>query len=63
MTKRSLIFLIFFKQKSKVKKILKKNSSVYFSKFLLAIEHYNNKKLTIDDYNNIDLLSSYKKGI
>ena len=39
----------------------KKNSSVYFSKFLPAVRHYNNKKLTIKDYNNIDLLSSYNK--
>ncbi len=56
-------FNFFFKQKVVKKMLKKKNKSVYFSKFLLAIEHYNNKKLTIDDYNNIDLLSSYNKSI
>ena len=64
LNKRSLSFFDFFFKQEVIKKILKKkNSSVYFSKFLPAIEHYNTKKLTIKDYNNIDLLSSYNKHI
>ena len=44
--------------------MLKKiNKSIYFSKFLPAIEHYNKKELTIQDYDNVDLLSSYSKSI
>ena len=41
----------------------KKFSSIYFSKFLPAIEQFNKKKLTINDYNDVDLLSSYNKSI
>ena len=55
-------FDFFFKQKI-IKIMLKKNKSIYFSKFLPAIKHYNKKKLTIQDYNNVDLLSSYNKRI
>lgn len=43
--------------------LIKKNKLIYFSKFLPAIEQYNKKKLTINDYNNIDLLGSYNKRI
>jgi hypothetical protein len=50
-------FNFFFKQKI-IKKFLKKsNKTIYFSKFLLALTQYNKKKLTINDYDNIDLLS------
>ncbi|MBD1146085.1 hypothetical protein IDH13_04310, partial [Pelagibacterales bacterium SAG-MED34] len=37
--------------------------SIFFSKFLPAVEQYNKKKLKIDNYDNIDLLSSYNKHI
>ena len=56
-------FDFFFKQKT-VKIMLKKiDKSIYFSKFLPAIEHYNKKELTIQNYDNVDLLSSYSKCI
>ena len=62
--KKSFSFFDFFFKQEVIKKMLqKKNSSVYFSKFLPAIKHYNKKKLTIKDYDNIDLLSSYNKHI
>jgi hypothetical protein len=35
----------------------KTDKNIYFSKFLLALQHYNKKKLNIEDYNKIDLLT------
>ena len=64
LNKRKFSFFDFFFKKEIIKKMLKKKfSSIYFSKFLPAIEQFNKKKLTINDYNDVDLLSSYNKSI
>ena len=56
-------FDLFFKQKIIKKMLKRKDNSIYFSKFLLAIKHYNKKKLSIKDYDNIDLLSGNNKHV
>ena len=56
-------FDFFFKQKIIKKMLKRKDNSIYFSKFLLAIKHYNKKKLSIKDYDNIDLLSGNNKHV
>ena len=61
--KKFNFFNFFFNQKIIRKMLIKKNKSIYFSKFLPAVEQYNKKKLTINDYNNKDLLGSYNKHI
>ncbi|MDA9200052.1 hypothetical protein N9O47_02950, partial [Candidatus Pelagibacter sp.] len=53
----------FFKQKI-IKKLLKRTSKyVYFSKLLLALKQSDKKKLTINDYHNVDLLSGHNRSI
>ena len=62
--KEKFRFYDFFFKQPLIKRFLKKkDNSIYFSKFLPALEQFNKKKLNIDDYNNIDLLSSYNKHI
>lgn len=61
--KRFSFFNYFYNQKI-IKKILKKtNKNIYFSKFLLALQHYNTKKLNIQDYDKIDLLTGCNQNI
>ena len=53
----------FFKQKI-IKKLLKRTSKyVYFSKLLLALKQSDKKKLTINDYHNVDLLSGHNRSV
>ncbi len=53
----------FFKQKF-IRNLLKKNNkSLYFTKFLLAVRQFDQKKLNLKDYHNIDLLYGYNKRI
>lgn len=60
---RFTFFDYFFKQKI-IKDMLKKgNKSIFFSKFIPAIERYDKKILTIHDYNNLDLLSGKNKYV
>lgn len=64
LNKEKFRFYDFFFKQPLIKRFLKKkDNSIYFSKFLPAVEQYNKKKLNIDNYNNIDLLSSYNKHI
>ena len=57
-------FYDFFFKQTIIKKFLEKNdNSIYFSKFLPAVEQYNKKKLNIKNYNKVDLLSSYNEHI
>ena len=56
-------FDFFFNQKIIKKMLNKSDKNVYFSKFLLAIKHYEKKRLTIHDYDKVDLLSGYNKYI
>jgi len=62
--KYKLSFFDFFFNQKIIKKMLKKNDkNLYFSKFLLEIKQYNKKKLSINDYDKVDLLSGYNKHI
>ena len=61
--KKFNFFNFFFKQTIIKNMLTKKNKSIYFSKFLPAVEQYNKKKLTINDYNNKDLLGLHTKHI
>ena len=56
-------FDLFYEQKIIKEMLTKKNKSTYFSKFLPAVKQYNNQKLTFQDYNNTDFLSSFNKHI
>ena len=56
-------FDFFYNQKIIKKMLKKKDKNIYFSKFLLAIQQYNKKKLTIHDYDKIDLLNGYNKHV
>ena len=53
----------FYKQPIIRKMLKKKENSVYFSKFLPAVKQYDEKKLSFEDYSNVDLLSSFNKNI
>jgi hypothetical protein len=61
--KRFKFYDFFFKQEI-IKKLLKKtHKSIYFSKLSLAIKQSDKKKITINDYHNVDLLSGYNKYV
>lgn len=59
--KKYNFFNFFFKQKIIKEFLKKKNKTIYFTKFLSALAQYNKKKITINDYDNIDLLSGTNK--
>lgn len=62
--KRKFKFYDFFFKQKIIKKLLKtKNKSVYFSKLLLAINQLDKRKLSMNDYHNVDLLGSYNKQV
>ena len=62
--KRKFSFFNFFYNQKIIKKMLKKkDKSIFFSKLLLGVEHYNKKKLSIKDYDNVDLLGSFNDRI
>ena len=60
--KKLNFFDTFYKQKIIKQMLKKKDKSIFFSKFLPAIKQYNkHKKLTLKDYNKLDLLSGSNK--
>ena len=60
---RFTFFNYFFGQKIIKDMLKKRNKSIFFSRFIPAIERYDKKNLTIHDYNNLDLLNGKNKYI
>lgn len=64
MINKKIVFLITFIKKNNLPNVKKKNKKIFFSKLLLAIKHYSqNKKLSIINYNKLNLLDGMNKYI
>ena len=62
--KKFNFFDFFYKQKIIDRMLKNKKKSIFFSKFLIAVQHYNkSKELTPKDYDKLDLLSGTNKYV